>query len=202
EWEVTGHDPMRLLGLVGRDRLDELAADTAFMTFLMEVHNDLDRYLTGPRWFQGREQTALKSVAYFSPEFGIAECLPQYSGGLGVLAGDHLKAASGLGLPLVGVGLFYAQGYFRQELNDDGWQEERYVTQDPHAMALAPIDDVRVFVDLAGVPLVARVWRAQVGRVSLYLLDTDVDDNTDEERAVTDRLSGGAGAHRIRQAIP
>src|SRR5207245_2205360 len=138
--------PVRLLGMVGHERLDALAADPAFMTFMRETHGELRRYLYGDRWFQGRS-SPLRSIAYFSPEFGIAECLPQYSGGLGVLAGDHLKAASGLGLPLVGVGLFYAQGYFRQELNDDGWQEERYVTQDPHAMALAPIDDGLTFAE-------------------------------------------------------
>jgi starch phosphorylase len=201
EWEVTGHDPMRLLGLVGRDRLEELSQDTAFMTFLMEVHNDLDRYLTSPRWFQNRDETPLRSVAYFSPEFGIAEALPQYSGGLGVLAGDHLKAASGLGVPLVGIGLFYRQGYFRQELNHDGWQQERYVTLDPHAMALEPVEGVRVHVDLAGRQLAAQIWRAQVGRVRLFLLDADIDENDPDGRMVTDRLYGGEAEHRIRQEI-
>ena len=119
----------------------------------------------------------LRSVAYFSPEFGIAEALPQYSGGLGVLAGDHLKAASDLGVPLVGIGLFYRHGYFRQSLSADGWQQERYPDLDPHAMALTPCDGVTVEVDLAGAPLVARVWQADVGRVPLYLLDADVEEN-------------------------
>src|SRR5438874_9521780 len=114
-------------------------------------------------WFDER-RSPLRCVAYFSPEFGIAEALPQYSGGLGVLAGDHLKAASGLGLPVVGVGLFYRQGYFRQELNDDGWQQERYVTLDPHGMALHPVEGGRVTVNLAGTPLEAQAWRADVGR--------------------------------------
>ncbi|MBV8691464.1 MAG: DUF3417 domain-containing protein, partial [Actinobacteria bacterium] len=112
-WEVTGHDPVRLLGLVGRDRLEALATDSAFLTFLDEVYADLERALTAPRWFQSRGASALRAVAYFSPEFGIAEALPQYSGGLGVLAGDHLKSASDLGLPLVAVGLFYRESYFR-----------------------------------------------------------------------------------------
>src|SRR5947208_435231 len=115
---------------------------------MVEVHEERLRYVQGPRWFQGRT-APLRSVAYFSPEFGISEALPQYSGGLGVLAGDHLKAASGLGLPLIGVGLLYRQGYFRQELSDDGWQQERYVTLDPHAMALDEVEGVRVEVELA-----------------------------------------------------
>ena len=140
-------------------------------------------------------------MAYFSPEFGITEALPQYSGGLGVLAGDHLKAASGLGIPLVGVGLFYRQGYFRQELNADGWQQERYPRLDPHAMALHRVEGARVTVDMAGTPLVAQLWRAMVGRVPLYLLDADVEENDDAGRNVTDRLYGGDAEHRMRQEI-
>ncbi|MFP5375936.1 MAG: alpha-glucan family phosphorylase, partial [Acidimicrobiia bacterium] len=199
-WEVTGHDPVRLLGMVGRDRLETLTTDRAFMTFLAEVHGDLRHDLEAPSWFQERT-SALRSVAYFSPEFGIAEAVPQYSGGLGVLAGDHLKAASGLGVPLVGMGLFYRMGYFRQELNADGWQQERYPTLDPHAMAVRLVEGARVSVDLAGTELAAQVWRADVGRVRLYLLDADIDDNDAEHRAVTDRLYGGGTEHRLRQEI-
>ena len=199
--EESGHDPVRLLGLVRRERLEAMADDPGFMGFMTEVHEELVRYVQGPRWFQGRSGTPLKSVAYFSPEFGITEALPQYSGGLGVLAGDHLKAASGLGLPLLGVSLFYQQGYFRQELNADGWQQERYPRLDPHAMALNLVDGARVTVDLAGTPLVAQVWRAQVGRVPLYLLDADVEENDDGARGVTDRLYAGDSEHRIRQEI-
>ncbi|HVM01089.1 MAG TPA: alpha-glucan family phosphorylase [Acidimicrobiales bacterium] len=199
-WEVTGHDPVRLLGMVGRDRLETLTTDRAFMTFLAEVHGDLRHDLEAPSWFRERT-SALRSVAYFSPEFGIAEAVPQYSGGLGVLAGDHLKAASGLGVPLVGMGLFYRMGYFRQELNADGWQQERYPTLDPHAMAVRLVEGARVSVDLAGTELAAQVWRADVGRVRLYLLDADIDDNDAEHRAVTDRLYGGGTEHRLRQEI-
>ena len=200
-WDASVHDPMRLLGLVARERLDALAADAGFMRFLGEVRDDHQRYLDGDRWFQARSATPLRSVAYFSPEFGIAEALPQYSGGLGVLAGDHLKAASDLGLPLVGIGLFYRHGYFRQTLSADGWQEERYPDLDPHGMALTLCDGVRVEVDLAGSPLVAQVWRADVGRVPLYLLDADVDDNPSDLRDITDRLYGGETEHRLRQEI-
>ena len=202
QWEVTGHDPVRLLGLVRRERLDQLAKDPAFTSFLSEVHGDLKRYLESDRWFQNRDDSPLRSIAYFSPEFGIAEALPQYSGGLGVLAGDHLKAASGLGVPLTGIGLFYRQGYFRQELNADGWQQERYPTLDPHAMAVSLVEGTRITVDLAGTPLHAQIWRADVGRVRLYLLDADVDENDTEGRLVTDRLYGGdPQEHRIRQEV-
>ena len=199
--EVIGHDPVRLLGLVPRERLEALSRDPSFLGFLHEVHEDLARHLAAPRWFQNRPRGALRHVAYFSPEFGLAEALPIYSGGLGVLAGDHLKAASGLGVPLVGVGLLYRQGYFRQELNADGWQQERYPVLDPHAMAITLIEGSRVEVELAGVLVRAQVWKAQVGRVPLYLLDADVDDNDIDGRLVTDRLYGGAGEHRIRQEI-
>jgi glycogen phosphorylase len=200
-WELTFHDPVRLLSLVGRQRLEQLAGDSAFMGFLSEMHDDLRRYLEAPRWFQNRGTSPLRGVAYFSPEFGIAEALPQYSGGLGVLAGDHLKAGSALGIPLTGVGLMYHLGYFRQHLDADGWQEERYPALDPHRMALELVSGVRVTVDLAGETLEAQVWRARVGRVNLYLLDADVEANDDELRGVTDRLYGGGPEHRMRQEI-
>ncbi len=200
-WELGGHDPVRLLGAVGRERLAQLEADAGFCSFLGEVHDALRRYCERPRWFQGRSASPLRSVAYFSPEFGLAEALPQYSGGLGVLAGDHLKAASDLGVPLVGVGLFYRHGYFRQALNSDGWQQERYPSLDPFAMAVRPVDGARVSVELAGRSLAARIWLAEVGRVRLYLLDADVEENEAEGRAVTDRLYGGDTEHRLRQEI-
>ena len=210
-WEAMSHDPVRLLGEVPRDRLDQLAADPGFLRYLQEAEDGLDRYLTAPRWFQTRAETLnparggsaspLRLVAYFSPEFGISEALPQYSGGLGVLAGDHLKASSDLGVPLVGVGLFYRSGYFSQLLTVDGMQQERFSELDPDALALTRCDGVRVTVDLAGEPLQAQVWRADVGRVRLYLLDSDVDGNTPEGRTVTDRLYGGDTEHRIRQEI-
>jgi glycogen phosphorylase len=203
-WEAMSHDPVRLLGRVPRERLDALAADPGFLRYLHEVADDLDRYLNAPRWFQTRserEPSPLRLVAYFSPEFGISEALPQYSGGLGVLAGDHLKAASDLGVPLVGVGLFYREGYFSQVLKVDGMQQERFSELDPDALALTKCDGVRVTVDLTGEPLHAQVWCADVGRVRLFLLDTDIDGNTPEGRAVTDRLYGGDTEHRLRQEI-
>ena len=206
-WEEAGHDPVRMLGEVSKQRYAELAEDGPFLTFLASVKEGLDRYLDEPRWYQShRSETKIDTVAYFSPEFGVSEALPTYSGGLGVLAGDHLKAASDLGLPLVGIGLLYRQGYFRQQLNADGWQQERYPSLDPHGMplTLVPTDDdgqVKVEVDLEGRRCVAQVWRAQIGRVPLYLLDCDIEDNAPEERAVTDRLYAGGSEHRLRQEI-
>ncbi|MGH9187091.1 MAG: alpha-glucan family phosphorylase, partial [Acidimicrobiales bacterium] len=202
QWDASIHDPVRLLGLVSRARLETLAADPGFRRFLDEVHTELQNYVTKPRWFQSRDGTSpLRSVAYFSPEFGIAEALPQYSGGLGVLAGDHLKAASDLGVPLAGIGLFYRHGYFRQELSVDGWQQENYPDLDPYAMAVTLCDGIKVEVELGATRLVARVWRADVGRIGLYLLDSDVDENPPDVRTVTDRLYGGDIEHRLRQEI-
>jgi starch phosphorylase len=202
EWDASIHDPVRLLGLVSPARLEELAGDAGFLRFLDEVHTELQGYLSKPRWFQAREaRSPLRLVAYFSPEFGIAEALPQYSGGLGVLAGDHLKASSDLGVPLVGVGLFYKHGYFRQALDIEGWQQERYPDLDPYGMALTLEDGLTISVDLAGRPLQARVWRADVGRVPLYLLDADIDANEPDLREVTNQLYGGDTEHRLRQEI-
>ena len=200
-WEGNGRDPRGLLATASLERLDALAGSAEFRAQLGEAHADLRRYLTEPRWFHQRSENGMRSVAYFSPEFGLCEALPQYSGGLGALAGDHLKAASDLGLPLTGVGLLYRQGYFRQGLNADGWQVERYPTLDPHALPVQLVGGAAVTVSLAGVPLVAQIWQADVGRVRLLLLDADVADNDPEARLVTDRLYGGGAEHRLRQEI-
>jgi starch phosphorylase len=206
-WEQSEHDPVRMLGLVSKERLAELTDDGPFMAFLATVGEDLDRYLEEPRWFEtARQNSPLGRVAYFSPEFGVSEALPTYSGGLGVLAGDHLKAASDLGVPLVGVGLLYRQGYFRQQLTADGWQQERYPALDPHAMPLTLLSGsdeapLKIAVDVAGASCVAQVWLAQIGRVSLLLLDCDVEENDPEERSITDRLYAGGSEHRLRQEI-
>ncbi|MGI9034014.1 MAG: alpha-glucan family phosphorylase [Acidimicrobiales bacterium] len=199
-WAAVGRDPVALLAAVPPERLGALAADRGFTAALAGAVDDLHHHLGEELWFQQGEHR-LTGVAYFSPEFGIAEALPQYSGGLGVLAGDHLKAASGLGVPLVGVGLFYHQGYFRQELAPDGWQQQRYVTLDPESLALERFDGERVQVGLAGRLLSARMWRAQVGRIPLLLLDTDIDANDADLRSVTDRLYGGDTEHRLQQEI-
>jgi starch phosphorylase len=206
-WERSGHDAVKMLGLVSRQRYEQLGDDGPFLGFLAGIEEQLQEYLDEPRWYQGRKSADdPKAIAYFSPEFGVCEALPIYSGGLGVLAGDHLKAASDLGVPIVGVGLLYRQGYFRQQLNADGWQQENYPSLDPHGMPLALLEaedgsPVRIEVDLAGARCAAQLWVAQVGRVPLLLLDCDVEENDEEERAVSDRLYAGGSEHRLRQEI-
>jgi starch phosphorylase len=207
-WEATGRDPVRLLGAVSRARLEELAADTSFLEMLGEAKADLDAYLTGDRWFQRREAgEGPRSIAYFSPEFGITAVLPQYSGGLGILAGDHLKAASDLGVPIVGVGLLYRHGYFRQALSREGWQQETYPVLDPDGLPISLLrepDGSRATISIAmpgGPDLIARIWVASVGRVPLLMLDTDVEGNPEHYVDVTDRLYGGNSEHRMRQEL-
>jgi len=135
-WGSGLHDPASLFASVSQRRLEELAADDGFVERVDALRDDLERYLAEPRWYQGLSGDKPESVAYFSPEFGITAALPQYSGGLGILAGDHLKSASDLGVPLVGVGLFYRAGYFRQSLSPDGWQQETYPVLDPDGLPL------------------------------------------------------------------
>jgi glycogen phosphorylase len=209
-WKRVGCDPVALLGQVTPKRLDELAADDSFVDRLDQIAAQLDEYLTRPLWYQERAADGAampNGIAYFSMEFGVAEVLPNYSGGLGILAGDHLKSASDLGLPLVAVGLYYRSGYFRQSLTADGWQRENYPSLDPQGLPLrllANHDGDPVLVELAmpdAVSLRARVWVAQVGRIPLLLLDSDIPENEHELRGVTDRLYGGDQEHRIKQEI-
>ncbi|MGW4371086.1 alpha-glucan family phosphorylase [Nocardia takedensis] len=204
-WRDLGHDPVRMLGEVPAARLDELAADPDYPRRVDAAAADLRAYLDAPGWFQ-RTESEVGGIAYFSMEFGVTEVLPNYSGGLGILAGDHLKAASDLGLPLIAVGLLYRSGYFRQSLSADGWQLEHYPALDPQGLPLRLLtaDGSPVLVHVA-MPdqrvLRARVWIAQVGRVPLLLLDSDIAENDPELRAVTDRLYGGDQDHRIKQEI-
>src|SRR5215207_10523915 len=171
-WEGSGGDPIRLLADVSVERLQSLAGDKKFLKNLKVIQADLADYLTGELWYQSyaaENPGAPTGIGYFSPEFGITEVLPQYSGGLGILAGDHLKAASDLGVPMIGVGLLYRQGYFRQSLNAAGWQQETYPLLDPNALPLTMLHEedgpVRIEVALAGRTLFAQVWLARVGRV-------------------------------------
>jgi starch phosphorylase len=205
--ERLARDPSELFASLSQSRLDELAADDAFVARVEAAREDLERYLTEPRWYQGLGESAPRSIAYFSPEYGITAALPQYSGGLGILAGDHLKSASDLGVPLVAVGLFYRSGYFSQSLSIDGWQQETYPIVDPDGLPLSvlrhldgtPVDVVLALPD--GRSLNARVWVARVGRVTLLLLDTDVPENDADLCQVTDRLYGGGEEHRLRQEL-
>ncbi|WOX21976.1 alpha-glucan family phosphorylase [Streptomyces solicathayae] len=205
---LSGADPVRVLGALEAPRLAALAADREFLDRLGVAAEELDTYLSGPRWYQeqsgGRGPAA---VAYFSPEFGVAAALPQYSGGLGILAGDHLKSASDLGVPLIGVGLLYRHGYFRQSLGRDGWQQEQYPVLDPGELPVALLreaDGTPARIALAlpgGRSLHAHIWVAQVGRVPLLMLDSDVEENAAGERSVTDRLYGGGSEHRLLQEM-
>ncbi|MEU6650087.1 glycosyltransferase family 1 protein [Streptomyces sp. NPDC046900] len=208
-WASSGGDPVRLLGSVPPARLAVLAEDRRFLRRLAAATDDLADYVTGDRWYQSRASGSdlPAAVAYFSPEFGITAALPQYSGGLGILAGDHLKAASDLGVPLIGVGLLYRHGYFRQTLSRDGWQQEHYPVLDPNELPVVPLrepDGTPAQVSL-GLPggrrLQARIWLAQVGRVPLLMLDSDVEENALGERGVTDRLYGGGSEHRLLQEM-
>ncbi|WP_345752192.1 alpha-glucan family phosphorylase [Microbacterium rhizophilus] len=200
-------DPVRLLGAVTPSRFDELAADATFVERLGRVRDDLQAYLADDLWFQRDVPEGPRGIAYFSPEFGIAAALPQYSGGLGILAGDHLKAASDLGVPITGVGLLYRHGYFAQALSREGWQQESYPVLDPDEMPITALREAdgsaaEIAIAMPGGPdLRARIWVARVGRVPLLLLDTDVDQNPDHYTDVTDRLYGGGSEHRLRQEL-
>ncbi|MGW2187504.1 alpha-glucan family phosphorylase [Streptomyces sp. NPDC001719] len=206
-WRAAGGDPLRLLGTVSADRLAALAEDRRFRRRLAAASDDLHDYLTGRRWYQEQPEGLPAAVAYFSPEFGITAALPQYSGGLGILAGDHLKSASDLGVPLIGVGLLYRHGYFRQSLSREGWQQEHYPLLDPNELPLRMLREPdgtpsRVCLALpGGRSLLAYIWQAHVGRVPLLLLDSDVEENGPRERDVTDRLYGGGGEHRLLQEM-
>ena len=206
-WERSGENPTFLLGQVGQTRLEELSVDLGFLSQLGRAEELLDHYLHSPRWYQTeRVEYADIRVAYFSAEFGLTGCLPIYSGGLGVLAGDHLKSASDLGVPLVGMGLLYQEGYFRQYLNADGWQMERYPPNDFYNMPLVlerrtDGSPVRIAVEFPGRAVYAQVWRVDVGRVPLFLLDTNVPDNDETDRKITRALYSGGVELRIQQLM-
>jgi starch phosphorylase len=203
-WEETEGNPLALLGALPAERVAALAADSAFRSQLSRVSDQLDAYLEGARW-AADPHAPMPAVAYFSPEFGLTHVMQTYAGGLGILAGDHLKAASDLGLSMVGVGLLYRHGYFHQYLDANGWQRERYPGLNPNTLPLRRFErdgrPVMVAVDLAGAAVACQVWRADVGRVPVLLLDTDVASNAPADRNVADRLYGGDNEHRLRQEI-
>jgi len=206
-WEEYYHNPVTLLGHVDQDRLTAVARDDSFLAHLARVGADLRAYMDKPGWwYKTYDGDRSPAVAYFSAEFGITECLPIYSGGLGVLSGDHLKSASELGLPLVGVGLMYQQGYFRQRLNADGWQLELFPRNDFPNMPISLARDqsggvINFEVDMPDRSTKVQIWRAKVGRIDLYLMDTNVPENCPEDRHITAQLYGGDQEMRIRQEI-
>lgn len=206
-YSAVGGDPIALLGQFDRAKLDALAADPSIVERVHNLTSDLDRYLTEPRWCQSLGDNAPKAIAYFSPEYGITAALPQYSGGLGILAGDHLKSASDLGVPIIGVGLLYQAGYFKQALSRDAWQQESYPVLDPDGLPLTLLREVDGSPAMVTLPLPdgrqlnAYIWRADVGRVPLLLLDSNIPNNDDAARQITDRLYGGGGDHRLQQEL-
>ena len=202
-WISSGQNPVKMLGMVSQERFDQLAQDDSFLASLSDVKSRFDRYAKGDTWYKGPKNPV---TAYFSMEFGIDVSLPTYSGGLGILSGDHIKTSSDLGLPLVGVGLLYRQGYFKQYLNADGFQQESYPENDWYNMPVEQCCDaeekpILISVDLAGKQVYAAIWEVKVGRSSLYLLDTNIPENAPEERGITATLYGGDKEMRIRQEI-
>jgi starch phosphorylase len=202
-WLSSRQNPVRVLGSMPQERLEEIARDDSFLAAMDAVYFQFRKYLSGESWYKGERQNA---VAYFSMEYGLDVHLPVYSGGLGVLSGDHLKASSDLGLPLVGVGLLYRQGYFRQYLNPDGFQLESYPENDWYNMPVRQCLDaqghpVKIGVDMGDSVVIAQIWETRVGRIALYLLDTNIPENAPEHQAITATLYPGDRDVRIRQEI-
>jgi starch phosphorylase len=206
-WDTVYHNPVKLLGTISQKVLAEAAKDDGYQAHLKRVHDAFKQHLAEEGWFHKNHPDAGKAlVAYFSAEFGLHESLPIYSGGLGVLAGDHLKSASELAIPLVAVGLLYRNGYFQQYLSSEGWQQEAYPELDFYNLPVEPLkytdgSPVHVRVDLPDNAVFCRVWRANVGRIPLYLLDTNIPENAPADRDITSRLYGGGTEMRIKQEI-
>ncbi|MCX7983820.1 MAG: alpha-glucan family phosphorylase [Bacteroidetes bacterium] len=207
-WEATNHNPVEMLGKISQEKLNQFAENEAYLNQLQRACERLTEYMQHTStWYNKFNKGSQKyKFAYFSAEFGITECLQNYSGGLGLLSGDHLKAASDLGVPLVGVGLLYQQGYFRQYLNVDGWQQERYPVNDFYVLPLKPEVDASgkpflITIDFPGRVVSAKIWKVQVGRIPLYLLDTNIPENAPSDQTITDQLYGGDREKRIQQEI-
>ncbi len=216
KWEGLDHSPVKLLGALESTRVEQLLHDDGFLAHMDRVEKAFNNYMNAVTWFQETYAPADRNgssdlardlrIAYFSAEFGIHQSIPVYSGGLGVLSGDHLKSASDLGLPLMGVGLMYREGYFRQYLTVDGWQQERYPENDFFNLPLIPElnrdgGPMTIRIPFPGREVHVRIWRIQVGRVPLYLLDTNIPQNSAEDRTITARLYGGDNDMRIRQEM-
>lgn len=207
-WSRLNHNPIALLGEISLADIERRAGELALHSRINYAYRRLHEYLDADRTWGARQAGVLRPrpVAYFSAEFGLHESIPMYSGGLGVLSGDHIKSASDLGIPLVGVGLFYSQGYFRQQLDRNGWQQEEYLETDLSQLPLEPAigtsgEPVTVQIETRSGSIHAKVWRLKVGRCDLLLLDSDVEGNEPEDRELTSRLYGGDGRIRIRQEL-
>ncbi len=206
-WDEVNHNPILLINRLSQGELEELASQKDFVAFLDSVYESFTRYLESEGWYDTLNVDKIGTVAYLSPEYGINESFPNYSGGLGVLSGDHLKTASDLNIPLVGIGLLYQQGYFRQKLTQSGWQNELYIPNDFYSMPLLVQrdkngDPLIIDLDFPEGKVYAQVWRMVIGKVNLYLLDTNIELNTNPTyRDITDQLYGGTRETRIQQEI-
>ena len=207
-WEISNHNPVEILHWVSEHELRVRLQNPAFHAQVRKACGDLHAYMTEKRTWTAKNGRALtgKSIAYFSAEFGLHESLRIYSGGLGILAGDHAKSASDLGLPLAGITLFYRQGYFQQVLSGDGWQQERYPSYDPARLPITPVTDskgkpISCTVEIGNDPVRLQAWAIQVGRIKLYLLDTDLPENDQKYRELTAHVYGGDNSTRIAQEI-
>ncbi|HEY3782533.1 MAG TPA: alpha-glucan family phosphorylase [Fimbriimonadaceae bacterium] len=207
-WEAVAHNPVQFLSKLSAERIGRLCKDDAFLGHLADCSANLKNYLSTSTWFDeayaGKRADTL--IAYFCAEFGISESLPIYSGGLGILAGDHLKAASDLGLPFVAIGLLYSRGYFKQFLSPDGWQQENYPLYDFYQLPLTlvrgeDLQPIRIEVQLPDRVVTCQIWRADVGRIPLYLLDSNILENEPTDQGITDTLYGGDEEMRIRQEM-
>jgi len=207
-WRECDHNPILLLQQIPTAQLEARASQLALHGRINYAYRRLQEYLQSKHTWGGQNASVLgaRPVAYFSAEFGLHESLPIYSGGLGILAGDHLKSASDLGIPLVGIGLYYDQGYFRQRLDIDGWQHEEYLDVDHRVLPMQPAKTrsgapLTIEIETRSGRILARVWRVTVGRNILLLLDSNVDGNSPEDRQLTSRLYGGDERLRIRQEL-
>ncbi len=206
-WDGTNHNPIMLLGKISQERLEEVSRDDGFLAHLDRVYSKLEEYLKEKSWFEKNYSNYSGSnVVYFSAEFGLTECLQTYSGGLGVLSGDHLKACSDLGIPVIGVGLLYKEGYFQQYLTTDGWQQERYEINDFENLPMNLIrkedgGPLTISITFPEREVSIHIWKIQIGRVPLYLLDTNIPNNSDADRKITETLYGGNSETRIKQEI-
>ena len=206
-WNAVYHNPVKLLGSISQAKLAEAAKDDGYLAHLNRVHAAFRKHMEEQGWYnRSHGDSAKLLVGYFSAEFGLHESLPIYSGGLGVLAGDHLKSAAELGVPLVGVGLLYRNGYFQQYLSSEGWQQEAYPELDFYNLPIEPMKytdgtPVHVRVELPENAVFCKVWKAQVGRIPLYLLDTNLPENAPADRDITSRLYGSGTELRIKQEV-
>jgi len=207
-WRELNHNPISLLGEIPLSKLERRAGELVLHGRINYAYRRQHEYLQADRTWGAAHAGVLRPrpVAYFSLEFGLHESIPVYSGGLGVLAGDHIKSASDLDIPLIGIGLFYGQGYFRQRLDRNGWQQEEYLPSDTNQLPMEPAigkkgEAITIQIETRSGPIGAKVWRVKVGRCDLLLLDSNVEGNAPEDRELTSRLYGGDGRIRIRQEL-